>query len=161
MSEKRDLIYDSNKLADSEIVADAFMNRNRGFVGVNSYSKDLKLSLPPIISSQIEQKNRFSWLDLCCGKCRVLVEAACFIKSNFGKFEENIAIFGIDLIDDFAHIHDDLCFLSLKQGTIPDVLPKRSFDLITCIHGLHYLGDKLAVISGIGCIYASNFSISF
>lgn len=149
MSGKRDLIYDSNKLADSEIVANAFMNRNRGFVGVNSYSKDLKINLPSIISSQIEQKNSFSWLDLCCGKGRALVEAASFIKSNFLKFEENISIFGIDLIDDFIHIPDELCFLLLKQGTVPDALPKGSFDLITCVHGLHYLGDKLGLISSL------------
>jgi hypothetical protein len=25
--------------------------------------------------------------------------------------------------------------------------PVRSFDLITCIHGLHYVGDKLATLT--------------
>ncbi len=153
LSEKRDLIYNSSELADSEIVANAFMNRNRGLAGVNSYSKDLKINIPSIMSVQIEQKKRFFWLDLCCGKGRALVDAANFIKNKLGKFEEkkiqNISIFGIDLIDDFIHIPDELCFLSLKQGVIPDAIPKGSFDLITCVHGLHYLGDKLRVISSI------------
>jgi SAM-dependent methyltransferase len=29
---------------------------------------------------------------------------------------------------------------------IEDFKPTQEFDLITCVHGLHYLGDKLSVI---------------
>ncbi|MEU7903409.1 class I SAM-dependent methyltransferase [Actinoplanes sp. NPDC049118] len=28
-------------------------------------------------------------------------------------------------------------------------MPPRAFDLITCVHGLHYVGDKLAVLTRI------------
>lgn len=36
--------------------------------------------------------------------------------------------------------------LQLMQCSVFDYQPTEKFDLITCVHGLHYLGDKLQAI---------------
>lgn len=36
--------------------------------------------------------------------------------------------------------------LQLVQRSVFDYQPTERFDLITCVHGLHYLGDKLQAI---------------
>ncbi|MEW6734324.1 MAG: SAM-dependent methyltransferase, partial [Acidobacteriota bacterium] len=37
--------------------------------------------------------------------------------------------------------------LVLKEESLNTWTPSQSFDLITCVHGLHYIGDKLQVIT--------------
>lgn len=37
--------------------------------------------------------------------------------------------------------------LTLVATPIETWTPARTFDLITCVHGLHYVGDKLAVLT--------------
>jgi hypothetical protein len=37
--------------------------------------------------------------------------------------------------------------LDLVCASVPGWVPNRRFDLITCVHGLHYVGDKLAVLT--------------
>lgn len=59
----------------------------------------------------------------------------------------NIVFQGIDLVDTIIrreHLTGiiDFQFLSIVNWT-----PSQHFDLITCCHGLHYIGDKLQVIS--------------
>lgn len=42
--------------------------------------------------------------------------------------------------------------LELIEGAIEDGDSPVAFDLITCIHGLHYIGDKLGVLQKIGML---------
>lgn len=37
--------------------------------------------------------------------------------------------------------------LRLVKGSLSDWRPDDTFDLITCVHGLHYIGDKIGLIS--------------
>lgn len=41
----------------------------------------------------------------------------------------------------------DITCLALETGSAVDWQPVEKYDLITCVHGIHYLGDKLKVIS--------------
>ena len=37
--------------------------------------------------------------------------------------------------------------LRLVEASLASLRPDRPFDLITCVHGLHYVGDKLSLIA--------------
>ncbi|MDI6097170.1 class I SAM-dependent methyltransferase [Actinoplanes sp. NEAU-A12] len=108
-----------------------------------------------------------AWLDLCCGSGRALVQAAEQLPSA--------TIVGVDLVDAFVSARPgvetsgtgqpaDAGHLagraggtggtSRAEGGVSFVVapveawePDRAFDLITCVHGLHYVGDKLAVLA--------------
>ena len=41
----------------------------------------------------------------------------------------------------------DRACLRLVEGSLSIWRPDRPFDLITCVHGLHYVGDKLGLIT--------------
>ncbi len=41
----------------------------------------------------------------------------------------------------------DLCGLRLVEVSLNSWRPERRFDLITCVHGLHYVGDKLRLVA--------------
>jgi hypothetical protein len=38
-------------------------------------------------------------------------------------------------------------FVRLIEASLTDWRPSQSLDLITCVHGLHYIGDKLGLIA--------------
>ena len=40
-----------------------------------------------------------------------------------------------------------LTCLRLVEASLSTWRPDRPFDLITCVHGLHYVGDKLGLIA--------------
>ena len=46
----------------------------------------------------------------------------------------------------FREFPPELKHLQLVETSIEKFEPIEKFDLITCVHGLHYIGDKLAVI---------------
>lgn len=52
----------------------------------------------------------------------------------------------LDLVDHFDHF-DPGSGVELLVGSVHDHEPSASFDLITCIHGLHYVGDKLGALT--------------
>ncbi|MFI6598101.1 class I SAM-dependent methyltransferase [Nonomuraea sp. NPDC050536] len=56
-------------------------------------------------------------------------------------------IIGVDLVDFFA---GPPCppRLRLITASVTAWVPEGAFDLITSVHGLHYVGDKLGVIAG-------------
>ena len=56
-------------------------------------------------------------------------------------------ITGVDLIDAFAPHPAGLPGLQLVSSPVSAWTPSRSCDLITCVHGLHYIGDKLAALA--------------
>ena len=47
----------------------------------------------------------------------------------------------------FRRPDPDLTCLRLVEASLTAWQPDRAFDLITCVHGLHYVGDKLGLIA--------------
>lgn len=127
-------------LAASPVVANNTMNRERGLAGPNSYAKELGFDPYEFIAAREEAR---AWLDLCCGSGKALIHAA-------GRFaaerpQAAVSIVGIDLVDHFLSGRWPPG-LELIAASAADWSPRRSFDLITCVHGLHYVGDKLRVL---------------
>lgn len=54
---------------------------------------------------------------------------------------------GVDLVDAFDPVPAPVPGLELVCAPVTAWQPARSFDMITCVHGLHYIGDKLAVLA--------------
>ena len=116
------------ELEASPVVANNAMNRERRMGG---YAADLRFDLMTFLQQQ------GSWLDLCCGQGRALDEAArklpdCFIE-------------GVDLTD---HFYPTIApQVRLRSESVNEYEPNRKFRLITCVHGLHYVGDKLGLVA--------------
>jgi SAM-dependent methyltransferase len=136
-------LLDRDRLEQSAVVANSTMNRGRRCVGSNSYSKDLGFNPVEYLATRLQSNSTepVRWLDLCCGSGRALIEAAQLLPSP------NLCITGIDLVDAFLPQPIGLTTrLKLTAIAIQDFQPEATYDLITCVHGLHYLGDKLGVI---------------
>jgi 2-polyprenyl-3-methyl-5-hydroxy-6-metoxy-1,4-benzoquinol methylase len=131
-------------LENSTVVANCRMNRERGVVGVNSYSKELKINILQFLAQKITTQNKVKWLDLGCGTGIALVETATFFKQK--NFLQNLDIQGIDLVDMFADYPPSLSNLSLKTSSLHQWQATEQYDLITAVHSLHYIGDKLSLI---------------
>ena len=134
-------LLDDAALAASSVVANNTMNRERGLSGVNSYAKELGFDPYEFLASR---EGRRAWLDLCCGSGKALFHAA-------GRFaaeqpDTEAAIVGIDLVDHFlGEVRPP--GLELIDASVSEWTTSRTFDLITCVHGLHYVGDKLGVMA--------------
>lgn len=126
-SERPELMQD-RELRELAVVANCSMNRERGLSGVNSYSRELRFDLLEKLKTEFS-----SWLDLCCGQGLALKDAAAM---------EDLVLVGVDLLP--PPNHPGVQFVA---SPVLDFNPGRDFDLITSIHGLHYLGDKLAALS--------------
>ena len=101
------------------------MNRLRQLAGVNSYEREL--GFHPLAA------NPAAWLDLCCGSGRALIQASR---------QTTATLVGVDLVDAFddGPVH-------FVCAPVDRFEPRQTFDLITCVHGLHYVGDKLALLA--------------
>lgn len=85
-----------------------------------------------------------AWLDLCCGSGKALIHAA-------GRFaaeqpDTDVARVGVDLVDHFLG-GTRPPRLELIAASVVDWTTSRKFDLITCVHGLHYVGDKVRLLT--------------
>ena len=134
-------LVDDETLENSAVVANCRMNRERELYGSNGY--DVELGFDPIdkLRAAASERGRVRWLDLCCGSARALIQAAN-ISEEAGL---PIEIVGLDLVNMFLpHEQPNLTLVpsSLRKWT-----PDESFDLITCIHGLYYVGDKLGLLA--------------
>jgi hypothetical protein len=58
-----------------------------------------------------------------------------------------VALVGVDLVEAFDPVPVPAPGLELVQASVVTWTPSRAFDLVTCLHGLHYVGDKLAVLA--------------
>lgn len=67
-------------LERSTVVANSRMNRERGAVGVNSYEKDAGLDPISFLADRLSVASSASWLDLCCGRGRALIETASTLR---------------------------------------------------------------------------------
>jgi SAM-dependent methyltransferase len=145
-------LLDDSALTASSVVANNVMNRERQLRGVNSYTRELGFDPLDLVLARlgdavdVDQAIRRSvgWLDLCCGSGRALIQAAQALQRE--GHGDRAAIVGVDLIDGFAN-PASAPGLELVSASVTDWQPDRTFDLITCVHGLHYVGDKLAVLT--------------
>ena len=71
----------------------------------------------------------------------------CALELADAGFQHQAALKGIDLIDGFQPMPPGISCLHWQVGSVVDWVADDPYDLITCVHGLHYIGDKLRVIS--------------
>ena len=132
-----------HELERSSVVANCCMNRERSLTGSNGYSKELGFNPLNYLKERATVQGHACWLDLCCGSGKALIEAAQIIVGDGLNYK--IQIVGVDLIAN--DVQPGLRGLSFVQASLSTWEPEQQFDLITCVHGLHYIGDKLGLIS--------------
>jgi SAM-dependent methyltransferase len=138
-------------LEQSAVVANCDMNRERQLAGVNSYTRELGFNPIDVLvdgltgAGRAEASVTAGWLDLCCGTGRALIQAAG--KLHLAGLTDRTALVGIDLVDAFDPPPTPAPNPELICASVATWAPTRTFDLITCLHGLHYVGDKLAVLT--------------
>jgi SAM-dependent methyltransferase len=137
-------LLDDSTLERSEIVANNRMNRERGIRGNNSYTKDLGIDPAAFLRGRLQTEEAVRWLDLCCGSGRALIEAG--IEFQGAGSGARVALHGVDLAGMFAPLPAALTFVRLEEASLVSWQPGSEYDLITCVHGLHYIGDKLDLI---------------
>lgn len=137
-------LQDDAALTRSEVVANSTMNRERGIAGPNSYAQDLRLDVLQFLRGRVLRDGTASWLDLCCGSGRALLEAGAAI-SDLG-LACRVEIRGVDLVPMFHATAPEVGCVRLEAASLHEWRAERAYDLITCVHGLHYLGDKLGMI---------------
>ncbi|GAA1590372.1 class I SAM-dependent methyltransferase [Actinomadura kijaniata] len=120
-------LLDDDALERSPVVANNAMNRERTLRG---YARGLGVD---IVAARPAR-----WLDLCCGTGRALFEAAALLPDT--------EIVGVDLVDHFLPAVPP-ANLRLVTASVAAWEPPGAFDLITCVHGLHYVGDKLGTLA--------------
>ena len=136
-------LLSDDELERSAIVANCRMNRERGLTGSNGYSREIGFDPLDYVRERTTPGRRFAWLDLCCGTGKALIEAA-----RISQVEgTDIEIVGVDLVGIFDRQDSALSCLRLVEASLRSWRPDRPFDLITCVHGLHYVGDKLGTIA--------------
>jgi hypothetical protein len=131
-----------HELLASSVVANSTMNRGRGLSGVNSYERELRFDILKFLQERVSLNGRAVCDDACCGEGRALLAAARFLQSV--EWGGAVSLLGIDLVDAFTAVETH--GLTLVRG---DVVKHRwdiPVDLVTIVHGLHYLGDKLRFI---------------
>ncbi len=132
---------DDKELEQSPVVANCCMNRERDLNGTNGY--DVEIGFQPLrfLGDKVATNGKARWLDLCCGTGKALGQAATIIERDRLPIE----IVGVDLVGMFTPNSSKQ--LNLIETSLSTWNPAGTFDLITCIHGLHYIGDKLGLIA--------------
>ncbi len=132
-------IVGDDHLEQLAVVANCKMNRERRLRGSGGYEAELRFDLVDYLVHVASDRGWVAWLDLCCGAGLALVDAAFELEERglVGSFH------GLDLVDRFPDSPPNVTFV---PGTVSDWYPSQQFDLITCVHGLHYVGDKLGIV---------------
>ncbi|WP_329050261.1 class I SAM-dependent methyltransferase [Amycolatopsis sp. NBC_01488] len=107
------------------MVANNAMNRDRRLAGRDGYSR---------LFDVLALRPGARWLDLCCGSGRALLDAAVI--------RPDLDITGVDLVGYFAAAGP----VRFVTASVTAWRPANRFDLVTCVHGLHYVGDKLGAL---------------
>ncbi|MEV6213968.1 class I SAM-dependent methyltransferase [Nocardia sp. NPDC051833] len=139
-------LLDDAALELSSVVANNAMNRGRGLSGVNSYARELGFDPYRRLAQRLraDPDATVTWIDVCCGEGRALLEAEERFAQEFPSAD--VTLIGIDLVGFFrARPRTDRLRLITTSATT--WTPDRPADLVTCVHGLHYIGDKLAVLT--------------
>ncbi|MFZ1527715.1 MAG: methyltransferase domain-containing protein [Ferruginibacter sp.] len=132
------------KLIWSPIVANSRMNRERNASGINSYEQELGFKPELFLEEKIKQCGKASWMDLCCGAGRALIQTENHFRTI--KMSKKVHLEGIDLLNSFSNHQKKESKIKFNVMPILDWQSKNEYNLITCIHGLHYIGDKLKII---------------
>lgn len=138
-------LLNNGELERSSIVANCRMNRERTLTGSNGYSRDLGFNPLDFLKKKLSVQDHVRWLDLCCGTGRALIEAAQIIHDE--GLDSHVEIVGVDLVKMFFEQPSEVKCLTLEASSVSHWWALKPFDLITCVHGLHYIGDKLGLIS--------------
>ncbi len=139
----------SNEILErSPVVANCRMNRERDLLGSNGYDRELGFNPLDFLKERLAHQDRAAWLDLCCGTAHALIQAERMIHD--AGLESRISITGVDLVGVFHRAESRMHNLMLVEASLSNWQPDRPYDLITCVHGLHYIGDKLALIARAG-----------
>ncbi|GLW90192.1 class I SAM-dependent methyltransferase [Actinokineospora globicatena] len=132
------------ELESSSVVANRDMNRERGLAG---YRRELGVDVAGVVRPGAR------WLDLCCGSGAALVECA--------RVVPGVSITGVDLVDFYAG--PAVGGVEFVTASVGEWEPDGVYDLITCVHGLHYVGDKLGLLTRVaswlsdGGLFVANF----
>ena len=137
-------LLSEKELIWSTVVANSTMNRGRNASGLNSYEKEFRNRPEEFLQKHIARFGHVKWLDLCCGEGKALVQSALYLAQN--KLQQQAQLIGIDLVDGFQQIPPGVTCLRWTVKSVVDWVPDDKFDLITCVHGLHYVGDRLRVV---------------
>jgi SAM-dependent methyltransferase len=148
--QQRGGLLDDAALEASAVVANCAMNRERQLAGVNSYARELGFSPLDVLTAVIagrgdDSAGTAAWLDLCCGTGRALIQAASQLHQ--AGLSGRAVLTGVDLAGAFDPAHRTAGNLELVCAPAAAWEPARHYDLITCVHGLHYIGDKLALLT--------------
>ena len=136
------IMLPADELLFSSVVANATMNRGRGLPGVNSYERDLHFPLTDCLVGRVRECGKALWYDACCGEGLALAEAG--MQFGASEWSHQVRIVGVDLVDMFTP--EQVPNVTLIAADVAAFTPEQPPDLITCVHGLHYLGDKLGFI---------------
>lgn len=136
-------LLSDDELERSAIVANCRMNRERDLTGSNGYSREIGFDPLDFLWARVALDRRVAWLDLCCGTGKALIQAARTSQADGMPIE----IVGVDLVGQFDRLDPELAHLRLVEASLAKWHAGRHFDLITCVHGLHYVGDKLGLIA--------------
>jgi trans-aconitate methyltransferase len=132
-------------LEQSAVVANCRMNRERNLLGTNGYDRELGCNPLDLLKEALGHHDRVVWLDLCCGTGKALIQAAERVYAE--SLDARVEILGVDLVGMFHAVPAHLRSLRLVQAPLRTWRTDRAYDLITCVHGLHYVGDKLGLIT--------------
>jgi SAM-dependent methyltransferase len=138
-------ILGDDELERSAVVANCRMNRERDLLGSNGYDRELGFNPLDFLEGRNATGHPAAWLDLCCGTGKALVQAAR--RADAEAPGSRIEIVGVDLVGMFFGFDPVLTCLRLVEASLSTWCPDRPFDLITCVHGLHYIGDKLGLVA--------------
>ena len=138
------MLLDTAALEKSEVVANACMNRGRNLAGTNSYEKDLGFNPVDFLNKRLEIQHEVAWLDLCCGAGRALIQASEAYCT--ASLDHRVKLTGVDLVPMFDVIRPGAGGIRLVAASVERWKPEERFDLVTCVHGLHYIGDKLGLL---------------
>lgn len=153
-----------DELIWSPVVANNSMNRKRGASGVNSYEGELGFDPEAYLNILLRQQKHAKWLDMCCGEGNALLQYA---RTALKEGSQNcVTLMGIDLVGYFQPVPAEVTCVQFQTASLVSWKGNELYDLVTCVHGLHYIGDKLAALAAglslISCdgIMIANLDIS-
>ncbi|OJJ22372.1 hypothetical protein BKI52_06730 [marine bacterium AO1-C] len=138
-------LLSENELIWSPIVANNRMNRERKASGINSYEQEIDFRPEDWLLQRLQTQENVRWLDVCCGKGNALLQVAHHFSEQ--NLQHKVQLTGLDLVNFYNPIPPNITCLHFETDSIIKWQSSQAYDLITCIHGLHYVGDKLKAIT--------------
>src|SRR3954463_12349536 len=114
-------------LERSAVVANCRMNRERDLVGTNGYDKELGFNPLDVLKEALVHEDRVSWLDLCCGSGKALIQATERVHAE--GLSARVEILGVDLVGMFLPSSADFACMRLVEASLRSWRPERPYDL--------------------------------